>query len=331
LYNIDTLSVARDFEALRQALDEDKITFLGISYGTLIGQTYAKLYPDKYRAMALDAIVDHNQSDITVFALEASTYERTFEQFAKWCNSASDCALHGQDVEKVFASLVNNATKEAIPAPGCDDNSSTPCHKNITGQEILFAVQDMLQFKEPFAGAEPGWAGLSELLAAAAQGNGTGLSQAYGSGFLGESNSSDTFAGLAVTCLDFIQDDKNYSDVAYQIELGKAVAPLTKGACQSYGYNTQCIGFGHKATNPQGDMSIDNEGFLPILLTGSIWDPSTSIINAESVRSHIVNVSLAIRDGDGHTSVFLHGEMAGIISSYLVNETVPEPNTIVAT
>ena len=59
LGHVDTGSVARDMERLRRALDDGKLNFLGLSYGSHLGSTYAELYPERIRTMALDAIANH--------------------------------------------------------------------------------------------------------------------------------------------------------------------------------------------------------------------------------------------------------------------------------
>src|SRR5262245_813152 len=58
--HVDTASVARDFDAVRAALGEKKISYYGVSYGTLIGQTYAEMFPKRIRAMVIDSNMDHS-------------------------------------------------------------------------------------------------------------------------------------------------------------------------------------------------------------------------------------------------------------------------------
>ena len=58
LPHVSTADTARDLDHLRVLLGEAKLTYLGLSYGTLIGQTYANLFPDRVRAMLLMGIVD---------------------------------------------------------------------------------------------------------------------------------------------------------------------------------------------------------------------------------------------------------------------------------
>ena len=58
LGTFNTVDTARDMEQLRQSLGDDKLTYLGYSYGTTLGSTYAELFPDKVRALVLDGAVD---------------------------------------------------------------------------------------------------------------------------------------------------------------------------------------------------------------------------------------------------------------------------------
>ncbi len=65
LANVGTVSVARDLDVLRAALGDDKLTYLGYSYGTLIGSAYAEAFGDKVRAMILDGASPSLWSDLT--------------------------------------------------------------------------------------------------------------------------------------------------------------------------------------------------------------------------------------------------------------------------
>ncbi|MCB0947993.1 MAG: alpha/beta fold hydrolase, partial [Mycobacterium sp.] len=64
LANVGTASVVRDLDAIRAALGDDKLTYLGYSYGTRIGASYAETYPEHVRAMILDGAVDPNADPV---------------------------------------------------------------------------------------------------------------------------------------------------------------------------------------------------------------------------------------------------------------------------
>ena len=56
--HVSSADTARDLNVLRQDVGDPKLTYLGFSYGTVIGATYANLFPDKVRAMVLDGTLD---------------------------------------------------------------------------------------------------------------------------------------------------------------------------------------------------------------------------------------------------------------------------------
>jgi pimeloyl-ACP methyl ester carboxylesterase len=116
--HMDTVSVARDHEALRLALGENKINWLGMSYGTQLAANYAQLYPTRTQAMVLDAPLEHSQAEVHQVADEIIAVEDSFNRFADWCPTNDTCALRGQDVRAVFDRLVQQADQNPIRVEG---------------------------------------------------------------------------------------------------------------------------------------------------------------------------------------------------------------------
>jgi pimeloyl-ACP methyl ester carboxylesterase len=56
--SMSTYQVARDMDVLRRAMGDSKLTFLGFSYGSYLGNVYANMFPDRVRAIALDGVLD---------------------------------------------------------------------------------------------------------------------------------------------------------------------------------------------------------------------------------------------------------------------------------
>jgi len=109
LANVGTQSVAKDLDALRAAVGDDKINYLGYSYGTRIGAAYAEAYPDKVRAMILDGAVDPNADPIQADIDQAEAFQKAFNDYAADCAKDPDCPL-GTDPAKsvaVYRALVN--------------------------------------------------------------------------------------------------------------------------------------------------------------------------------------------------------------------------------
>ena len=109
LASVGTADVARDLDRLRAALGDEKLTYLGYSYGTLIGSAYAEAYPDKVRAMILDGVVNPDEDQIQSKIEQAQAFQQAFDDYAADCAKDTDCPL-GTDPAKsvaVFTDLVD--------------------------------------------------------------------------------------------------------------------------------------------------------------------------------------------------------------------------------
>jgi pimeloyl-ACP methyl ester carboxylesterase len=99
LANVGTHDVAKDLDVMRSALGDSKLTYLGFSYGTFLGTTYAEDFPANVRALVLDGAVDPNQDPSDTQVAQAAGFQKAFDQFANWCAQRQDCAL-GNDPSK---------------------------------------------------------------------------------------------------------------------------------------------------------------------------------------------------------------------------------------
>lgn len=318
LFHMDTLSVARDLEAVRIALGDQQLNFLGFSYGSQIAYQYAELFPDNIRALVGDGITDHAYAGTAPFVTEGLTYENEFMRFAAWAESNNDSALHGQDVLGLIDELVERAETSPIQA-----GSSSSYRSNVTGEEILSNIQGGLTSVDP--GTGPGWAALTQALALGMTGNASALATttAVEGDVVGN---SALFGGLAVGCQDWTHPATGISDLIYKKQLAKRLMPHTRGHTQSYTYQARCLGWIAPVVNPPKLTSVRDD--VSMLLVGSSHDPETSYTWAESVREQIRGARLLMRDGDGHTSYFLGGATAAAINAYLLNGTLPAENTV---
>jgi pimeloyl-ACP methyl ester carboxylesterase len=126
LAHIATADTARDLDYLRRLVGDRKLTVFGESFGTLIGQTYANLFPRRVRAMALDGLIDPVASSAGMAAVLASGLadtDRVFRRFLALCEAAGPdrCALagHGPVAPRVNR-LLNRLRHHPIPAPSAN-------------------------------------------------------------------------------------------------------------------------------------------------------------------------------------------------------------------
>ncbi len=91
LPHVGSVDVARDMDRLRQALGDSGLTYMGQSYGTLLGLTYAALFPTHIRAMVLDSVIDPALSFDQITQGQAVGFEHTLNAFFAWCAGNAAC------------------------------------------------------------------------------------------------------------------------------------------------------------------------------------------------------------------------------------------------
>jgi pimeloyl-ACP methyl ester carboxylesterase len=99
LANAGTRDVAKDMDILRAALGDQKLTYLGYSYGTRLGYTYAEDFPKNVRALVLDGALDPDQNLIDRTVAQAGGFQQAFNAFGVWCAAQPGCPL-GTDPAK---------------------------------------------------------------------------------------------------------------------------------------------------------------------------------------------------------------------------------------
>ncbi|KAL4927548.1 alpha/beta hydrolase [Aspergillus undulatus] len=328
-YHLDTTSAAKDLEATRIALGEEKLNWIGLSYGTQLGGAYAELYPQHVGRMVLDGMLDHSQSETDTLRTEVSTYEDTLNQFFAWCNNtatADECPFKDQNLPAIFDELVAAADESPIHALSCKGDQST-CRPIVTGEDIRTNTQPILPFVDGNPGvSRPGWATLAGYLNDTLSGDASGLSSG-----LARTETDSSFPGFAIGCSDWLHSSTVLSDLKYKALMAEYLAPHTKGATQSYLYQSACIGWPAPVGNPPHRLNATAMKHTPpILLVNAFHDPETSYVWANGMLEQIPSGVLLTKDGSGHTSYSLMGgEASAFIDAFLVNGTLPRDNIVV--
>jgi pimeloyl-ACP methyl ester carboxylesterase len=314
LANLGTANVAKDLEAIRTGLGDDKLTYLGYSYGTRIGAAYAEAYPDKVRAMILDGAVDPNADQIEEEIRQAAAFQKAFNNFAADCAASPDCPL-GTDPAKavdVYKSLVDPLVKN--PAKTRDP-------RGLSYNDAI--VGTILPLYSPSL-----WRHLTQALSELQDGAGdTMLAMAdlyMGRDAQGHYNNS-TDVRVAVNCVDkphitdrakVIDEDRRTREVAPFISYGEftGLAPLDT-----------CAFWPVPATSDQHEISV--KGLPPILVVSTTNDPATPYQAGVDLAAQLGGTVVTF-EGTQHTVVFQGNSCVDDIAArYLVDVTVPPPGT----
>jgi pimeloyl-ACP methyl ester carboxylesterase len=121
--HVDEISVAKDIDALRVALGEDKLSLYGISHVTLTGEMYAENFSTHVRALLLDSVKDDSLSTSASQAAGSWTDEDSLNQFAAWCDHTTSCAVHSPGVDTTIDTLYQREQAGTLYQPG------DPSHK----------------------------------------------------------------------------------------------------------------------------------------------------------------------------------------------------------
>nr|WP_052478755.1 alpha/beta hydrolase [Kibdelosporangium sp. MJ126-NF4] len=101
LATMGTRDVVKDMDVLRSVLGDEKLTYVGYSYGTRLGTTYAETFPKNVRALVLDGALDPEQDVVDELVAQGEGFQKAFDSFTRWCVQRPDCAL-GQAQDQVL-------------------------------------------------------------------------------------------------------------------------------------------------------------------------------------------------------------------------------------
>ena len=314
LMHLGSVDVIQDMEAIRAALRDGKLNWLGLSYGTMLGALYAERYPHRIRAMALDGALDRALSGPGMLGHEATTAEDGFRRWAAWCQGSAECPLHGQDVLKVWDNLIAAADRSPIPATAVD--------RGISGAEIQNAVdQSYLLFPQPNAFTEISWRSIGPAIEKAEQGD----ASPFATQVMGPPT-NPAYGGRAIACLEFPVQARNFSEFNASMSFARLVSPHLGGATETARDLSLCYGWPQPRRNPRHFLRI--HGAPPTLIVNATHDPSTSYVWALNLQAQFPRSVLLTRDGDGHTSYITSPCAQAAIDRYLIDRRLPRPGTV---
>ena len=307
LDHVDTVSAARDLDILRALAGQEKLNYLGFSYGTYLASVYAETFPGNTGRMVLDGAIDPALSLAEQGLGQAKGFEQALRTYVDYCQNSTGCPLSGgtdagvQQIRDLITSA--NSTPLATGDP----------NRTVTGSDIVAALSEYLYT------TEQNWEPLNKALDQA-------INHRDGSAFVAseeqDTSSKDDGGGAfqAVTCLDYpVEGDK--TTWAAQYEQAKREAPVF--ADSAVGMDLVCSVWGHNGTRKP--TQIHARGAAPILVVGTTGDPATPYAWSKSLAEQLDSGQLLTWEGNGHTA---YGGDASCVNdavdAYLISGTMPK-------
>jgi pimeloyl-ACP methyl ester carboxylesterase len=307
LGTFNTVDTARDMDRIREALGDEQLTYLGYSYGTTLGSTYAELFPDRVRALVLDAAVAPDADRVARAEERAAAFEAAFDRFAENCTKLIAGCPAGDDPRRFVEDLLVQAKR--TPIPSSEEGETRRATHGVVLAAVRWALYDT-----------DAWPQLAQSLAAAKEGDSKGLFSLADSsaGRLEDGSYSNLWdANVAVHCAD--------TDQTVEEEEVRRLAPEWDAKYPLFGAGSAadlytCSVWPAKRT----PLPVrDAEGSDPIVVVGTKGDPVTPLSGAEDMAEDLDNAVLLTWEGDGHTAYPKTDCVTRAIDAYLIQLAVP--------
>ncbi|WP_431814252.1 alpha/beta hydrolase [Kocuria sp. cx-455] len=314
--HMDTQSVAKDLDVMRAVFDQPATHYLGFSYGTEIGATYARLFSQRTGRVVLDGGVDPTMDERAVTLDQAKGFEDNLRHWVQDCQDSNNrCAVGQNGVADGMAQIQDLLAKVS------EENITVSDGRRITAvnavEGILVPLYSTASYSQLNSALEKAFDGdFDELMDYSDSNHGRNSSGEY------TSNVSEAFT--AVNCLDTVSREISDQDMARAAETMTQEAP-TFGPYLSYG-DAACQGWPDEPVEPLESYTADTDQTL--LVVGTTHDPATPYAWSESLVAELGNARLLTHEGWGHTA-YVSGNscIKDTVDNYLVSGAVPEQGT----
>ena len=343
LDHMSTNDVVHDLDLMRAAVGDERLSYLGISYGTYLGAEYLEDFPRNAGHMVLDSAMDPSISMTQIHDDNIAHYEYQLDAFVEQWMDTGTSPLTGtpEEGKAQLADWINSLDAAPLTVEGTTDTVSSTTALSWLSDITVYSHRDY-------------WPTLMDGLAdAMTSGDGTALAQAYAAIKTAASGGKTTvptaqaptrealvsawtssLAFLGVHCSDYAVEGDEASWDAHAAEV-QAAWPVNAGSIMTSFMGTSvnrsymqaaCAGWGHN-DDAESPEPISGEGSPDVLVTGNYDDFATPYPWAEALASQLDNGHLLSVNAPIHGS--LRNSCAGSsINDFLMDGTLPRTDRV---
>lgn len=311
LANMHTENAARDLDRIRIALGEEKLNYLGFSYGTWLGATYATLFPDRIRAFALDSAVLLESDLQAQMTKRAQAFDLGLGRFSDACAKDASCAFRGAGTAADVTTKLDALATKVRTAP----NGLPAGSRSLSIVDFQYAMADGLRTGSA--------AKLGADLAKADAGDASALVARADvvAGRKADGHYDSTLVGLlAIGCLDQPLAPGTTVDTFRTFVRGLSPAPRSIGAAGIP--FALCVDWPWKRATPP--PAIDAHRAPPMLVVSGKNDPISTHAMARPFVDRLGNGShLLVYEGEGHAAALRSACVREAITAFVLDPTKP--------
>lgn len=305
---ITTVNAARDMDLIRAVLGDKQLNYLGYSYGTFLGATYAKLYPEKAGRLVLDGAIDPAVPGLEVGATQALGFESALRAYMQDCLDSGECPFNGTVDEAMSDLGALLASVDSTPLKSGDG-------RMLGADSLMTAIIAALY-------SQDSWGYLTQALDEALQGDPTSaffLADFYNGRENGAYTDNSAEAFRAYNCMDYPVENDPAAEAATNAKIAAGaptIAPYWTGP-------DSCSVWPYPPTGTRGEIKAEGAG--PIVVIGTTNDPATPYEWSESLAKQLEEGVLITRVGEGHTG-YNKGNACvdDAVEAFLLDDVVPE-------
>lgn len=310
--HVDTASAARDMDVIRHLVGDERLNYLGFSYGSQLGATYVALHPERAGRIVLDGAVDFVAPPEQLSADQAAGFEAALDAYIGDCITRPSCPLPADRTlaKRAIADLLDEARERGIPSSGGFVNGATAVYG------MVVTLYD-----------EANWTYLSSALDEALNDGTADLLRFLADFYLdrdesGRYLSNSAVAFTAVGCLD--RPDEPLATLAEHREFGRAMREASPTFGWWFASNAGCEGWPWVAREFVADLTPATQA-ESILVVGTTGDPATPLKWAEALAGRLPNSSLLVYEGEGHTAYGRSNQcVIDAVDEYLITGELPD-------
>ncbi|MEY3588422.1 MAG: hypothetical protein RJA47_1018 [Actinomycetota bacterium] len=301
---ISTNNTVRDMETIRRALGEEKISYLGFSYGSELGATWATMFPHTVRAAVLDGAADPTADAIQGGLQQAAGFEKELNTFLDECSADPTCAFHNNGkADEAFDALAKKI--DAKPVVVSPDRTPVNLSVFYTGVSEAMYSSSM-------------WGELERALAALQEGDGEGVLSLNDQYYQRKSDGTygnELEAFNAISCLDD-PGPKSVEESDKWIPEFMKVAPRL-GPSFSSGYG--CVFW---PATPDHRIAITGKDAGPILVVGTTGDSATPLASSRKMAETLEDGRLIVNNAQRHTGYGSNDCVTSAVDDYLITTKI---------
>jgi pimeloyl-ACP methyl ester carboxylesterase len=308
-------------DQLRAALGDDKLAYLGFSYGTVIGAVYAQMFPERVGRMVLDSPVDLSADALQVLRGNAQGFEDALDDFLADCAAKQSCAFRTGGDPTAALKKLQTRFEQGLQLPTADAKGRRS--SRVAGVGAFYTALISALYDKQF-----GWPLLAEALADGRKGNGTlllSLADSYNGRH--DDGTYDNINEVIGPILCDDREDPTPSFAEYAAEYHHEVAQYP-----FFGAYVGSTVLGCDARLPRppaseqvGDLRVS--GTTPILVVGTTRDPATPFVGAQDLASRLSGSRLLTFESTEHTAYTKSKCIDDAVDGYLLRGTLPPVGT----